>query len=643
MRKPLLLLTFLALIISYACVAQEAPRSGSSSRKAVTLYYKAEEAAQARDFNKALNYLAEAVERDPKYADAYLKIAHLHRAMGNKNEVFENLQKGLALKPFHAGLMNSYFDLADLYFERGDYENARKNFELFLRGKPRNGRMTDFARQQIQSAEFAAEAMKKPVSFNPVRLPNNVNRFELQYFPSTTADQRNLIFTARLGHRPDQDENIYVSQQRDGKWTPPTSISSSINTSANEGAATISGDGKTLVFTSCNRSDSQGDCDLYISFRSGDEWSKPKNMGPIVNSKSWDSQPSLSADGRTLYFTSTRPGGIGKEDIWVTRQNEDGSWQKPENMGEPVNSKGRDMAPFIHVSGSTLYFVSDGHLGMGGLDVFMTSQDNRQKWAKPENMGYPLNTHADEGSLFITADNKKGYYSRQEMTEAGTATIQLYEVEVPANWRSKVSSTYAQGRVFHADTKKPLAAVVQLYDVNADSLVQQVNSDKVSGEYTIVLSEGKQYGLYVSAPDFMLNSLSFDYTSHKTLSPVALDVYLKPIKSGAAIVLNNLFFDTGQYKLERESKTELDKLITFMQQNPSVRIEISGHTDDIGSDQDNKVLSERRAKSVADYLRSNKVPKDRITHVGHGESRPVKPNTSDENRSQNRRIEMRVL
>lgn len=609
----------------------------------MTLYYKAEEAAQARDFNKALVYLADAVERDPKYADAYLKIAHLHRQMGNKPEVFENLQKGLTLKPFSPALVNNYFDLADLYFERGDYENSRKYFEMFLKGKPRNTKLLDYARQQIQSADFAAEAMRKPVNFNPVRLPNNVNRFELQYFPSTTADQRQLIFTARAGHRPDQDENIYVSQQEESAWSAPVSISPAINTTANEGAATISGDGKTLVFTSCNRSDSQGDCDLYISFRTGNEWSKPKNMGPVVNSKAWDSQPSLSADGRTLYFTSTRPGGIGKEDIWVTYQNEDGSWLKPENMGETVNSKGRDMAPFIHVSGSTLYFVSDGHQGMGGLDVFMTTQGAARQWTAPENMGYPLNTHADEGSLFITADNKKGYYSRQEMSESGSVTIQLYELDVPENWRSKVSSTYAQGRVFHADTKKPLAAVVQLYDVAADSLVQQVKSDQVSGEYTIVLSEGKRYALYVSAPNFLMNSLSFDYTSHKVLSPVALDVYLKPIKSGAAIVLNNLFFDTGQYKLERNSKTELDKLITFMRQNPTVRIEISGHTDDVGSDQANKVLSERRAKSVVDYLRGNGVAQNRITHIGHGESRPVMPNTSEENRSQNRRIEMRVL
>jgi outer membrane protein OmpA-like peptidoglycan-associated protein len=642
MFKQLLLSLLLVVSVLSFSVAQTG-KSSSNSRKAVTLYYKAEEAAQARDFNKALDLLADAVQRDPKYADAYLKTAHLHRMMGNKQEVFENLQKGLALKPFSPALVNSYFDLGDLYFERGDYEQSRKYFELFLKGKSRNAKMVDYARQQIQSADFAAEAMKQPVAFNPVRLPDDVNGFQLQYFPSTTADQRSLIFTARAGSRPDQDENIYVSQRQNGTWAAPASISAAINTPANEGAATISGDGKSLVFTSCNRPDSQGDCDLYISFRTGNEWSKPKNMGPTVNSKAWDSQPSLSADGRTLYFTSTRGGGIGKEDVWVTHLNEDGSWQKPENLGEPVNSKGRDMAPFVHVSGSTLYFVSDGHLGMGGLDVFMTTQGPGSKWTAPENMGYPLNTHADEGSMFITADNQKGYYSRQEMTEAGAVTIQLYELDVPEVWRGKASSTYAQGRVFHADTKKPLGAVVQLYDVTTDSLVQQVSSDKISGEYTIVLTEGRQYALYVSAPDFLMNSLSFDYTSPKSLSPVALDVYLKPVKSGAAIVLNNLFFDTGKYELERKSKTELDKLITFMRQNPGVKIEISGHTDDVGSDQANKVLSERRARSVVNYLSSNNVPKDRITYIGHGENKPVKPNTSGDNRSLNRRIEMRVL
>ena len=641
MYKPLLFALLLSFFMGTSSQAQSQKLSTTSS-KAERLYVKADEYARARDFNRALQALSEAVAKDPNFAEAYIRAANLHKMMGNKAGAFENLQKGLQLMPFTPSYANYYFDLAELYFDKGEYAAAKENYEAFLKANSRNEKLVSWAKNQLKTTSYAMEAMKNPVDFQPEKMPGTLNRFRLQYFPYTTADQRYFIYTARSGSRPEHDENIFISEWKNGGWQQPASISDAINSPANEGAATISGDGKTLVFTSCNRPDSQGDCDLYISFRTGREWSKPQNMGNTVNSRAWDSQPSLSADGRTLYFTSTRGGGVGKEDIWITTLNEDGSWQQPVNLGKTVNSTGRDMAPSVHVSGSTLYFVSDGHLGMGGLDVFMTSREGNQ-WTEPKNLGYPLNTHADEGSLFITPDNKTGYYSRTEATEAGAATIQLYSFEVPAEWRSSENSTYAQGRVFDATTKKPLAAQVQLYDLEADSLVQQVSSDRVSGEYTVVLTEGKQYGLYVSAPKYLTNSLSFDYTLPQNLTPVALDVYLEPIKSGAAVVLRNLFFDTGKYELEVKSETELNKLIRFMQQNEGVKVEIAGHTDDVGSEKDNLVLSEKRAKSVVDYLTTHGIAKDRIRHKGYGESKPVQPNTSEENRSQNRRIEMRVL
>ncbi|WP_242928297.1 OmpA family protein [Pontibacter vulgaris] len=637
-----LLFAFLLIMGSATLSLAQNRQLTTTSKKAENLYYKADEYARARDFDRALNALSEATQKDPNFAEAYLKAANLYKMMGNKAATFEQLQKGLKLLPFHPAFANEYYNLAELYFDKGEYTPARENYELYIKAKPKNVKLIEHARQQIKASEFAAEAIKNPVDFKPVRLAGPINQFGLQYFPYTTADQQYFIYTARAGIRPDQDEDIYISQLRNGEWQAPVSISDNINSPANEGAGTISGDGKTLVFTSCNRPDSQGDCDLYISFRTGNEWSKPQNMGNTVNSKAWDSQPSLSADGRTLYFTSTRGGGIGKEDVWVSYLNQDGTWQKPANVGEPINSKGRDMAPFIHVSGSTLYFVSDGHPGMGGLDVFMASLEQKKKWSQPKNMGYPLNTHSDEGSLFIAPDNKTGYYSRQHITD-NNVSIQLYSFVVPEVWKSKTKSTYAQGRVFDADTKKPLAGLVQLYDVVADTLLQQVKSDKLNGEYTVVLTQGKQYALYVSAPKYMLNSISFDYTSEKALSPVALDVYLKPIKAGAAIVLNNLFFDTNKYTLEKKSKTELDKLIAFMRQNSAVQVEISGHTDDVGSDEANQLLSERRARSVVEYLANNGIAKARINFKGYGESKPIKPNTSEVNRQLNRRIEMRVL
>ncbi|WP_299757317.1 OmpA family protein [uncultured Pontibacter sp.] len=640
--KQLLIASLVVLGSATTSLAQN-QKLNTTSAKAERLYEKADSYVRARDFDRALQLLGEAIEKDPEFADAYLRAASLHKMTGNKAAAFENMEKGLKLLPFSKGQANNYFDLAELYFDKGNYQAASEWYETFLKTGANNTKQVEWAQKQLKTAAFAQEAMQQPVQFNPEQLPGTLNKFGLQYFPYTTADQRYFIYTARVSGRPDHDENIYVSQYKDQQWQTPVSISENINTPANEGAATISGDGKTLVFTSCNRPDSQGDCDLYISFRTGSEWSKPQNMGKTVNSKAWDSQPSLSADGRTLYFTSTRGDGVGKEDIWVTNRNDDGSWVKPVNMGRDINTTGRDMAPSIHMSGSTLYFVSDGHIGMGGLDVFKSDLNKNGKWTKPQNLGYPLNTFANEGSLFITPDSEIGYYSRQDNTGNGVSGIQLYKFDVPAAWRSRVNSTYAQGRVFDASSKKPLAAQVQLYDLEADSLVQQVNSDKVSGEYTVVLTQGKQYGLYVSAPKYLLNSRSFDYTSSKALSPVALDVYLEPIKSGAAMVLNNLFFDTGKYNLEKNSKTELDKLIAFMKQNPQVKIEISGHTDDVGSDKANQLLSERRAKSVVDYLAQKGVDKNRIRYKGYGESKPVQPNTSEENRQLNRRIEMRIL
>ncbi|NEM97851.1 OmpA family protein [Pontibacter burrus] len=636
-----LLVFLLVIIVSASAYGQQ--KLTTNSKKAENLYYKADQYARARDFGKALELLREAVEKDPGFAEAYLKASNLNKMMGNKPAAFEQLQQGLKLMSYNPAYGNYYFDLAEHYFERGDYQAAKTNYDAFLKAKPKNANQFAYANQQVKTAEYATEAMKKPVKFTSVQLPSNINKYPLQYFPSTTADQRYLIFTARAGSRPEHDENILISEKKAGVWQAPVSISENINTSANEGAATISGDGKTLVFTSCSRPDSFGDCDLYISYRTGNEWSAPRNMGPPVNSKSWDSQPSLSADGRTLYFSSNRGGGVGREDIWVTNRNEDGSWQTPRNLGEPINSKGRDLAPFIHVSGSTLYFASDGHLGMGGLDVFKADLSGKGQWQQPQNLGYPLNTYADESSIYITPDNQIGYYARSMMTESGASTVQLFSLDVPEVWHAKEKSTYAQGRVFHAETKKPLAATVQLYDVANDSLVQQVQSDKVSGEYTVVLTEGKQYALYVHAPQFLMNSLSFDYTSRKNLTPVALDVYLQPIKSGSAVVLNNLFFPSGKYELEPKSVTELNRLINFMRQNKDVKIEITGHTDDVGSDAANQVLSERRAKSVVDYLVAKGIASNRIRYKGFGETKPVKPNTSEENRQLNRRIEMQVL
>ena len=642
MRRFLIHSLFCILLASTASQAQQA-RLSTTSKKAADLYGKADEYLKARNFNKAIDALNSAKQKDSTFGEAYLKLAGLYKVMGNKEATFQNYRQGLRLLPFNPALQSEYLSFADLSFKVGHYGLARSYFEKYLQAAPKNAKVVQEVQQKLKSISFAEEAIKKPVNFNPIRLPAPLNTFVLQYFPAVTANQRHLLFTARNGIRPENDENLFVAMRREEGWSEPVSISPVINSRLNEGAGSISGDGKTLVFASCDRPGSFGSCDLYISYRTGENWSKPVNLGETVNAKGWDSQPCLSADGRTLYFSSVRVGGQGREDIYVTHLQADNTWSTPENLGNLVNTPGNDNSPFIHPSGSTLYFSSDGHLGMGGSDIFKVNLNPKGEWEQPQNLGYPLNTYENESSIFITTDNKIGYYARQQSQGENGATINLFQFAVPDQWKSKEESTFAQGNVYDAQTKKPLPALIQLYDVATDNLIQQVQSDQQSGDYTVVLVEGRQYAMYVSADNYLLKSLSFDYTTSKDFNPLTLDVYLDPIRAGANVVLNNLFFPTNKYTLEPKSKTELNKLVQFLNLNKTVRIQISGHTDDVGENQFNLDLSRKRAQSVIAYLTQNGINRNRLEAVGFGETKPVQPNTSAENRQLNRRIELKIL
>ncbi|RTQ46108.1 hypothetical protein EJV47_22965 [Hymenobacter gummosus] len=616
-----------------------------TNTKAKNLWEKAQQQEKDREFGKAIETLSQLNQKFPSLGEPFLLKGKLHKAMGEMRPAYEAYRQGVEKMPFDPGRMNDYFTLGELALGFGEYQPALEAYQKFLKVAPKGQRYIPRAQQQVLNCEFALKAMQSPVGKAPERLGAPLNTFRFQYFPAVTADNRFLVYTARK--TGESDEDIVVSRiDKEGAFGEPQLISSAINSQFNEGAGTISGDGKTLVFASCDRPGAVGNCDLYISRRTGNSWSKPRNLGRNVNSVAWDSQPTLSADGRTLYFTSDRRGGQGLEDIYVTTLQADGTWSLARNLGAPVNTAGKDMAPFIHASGTTLYYVSDGMVGMGGLDVYRSILE-KDKWAAPSNLGYPLNTFENEASLFISSDNRRGFCSRTRPAEAAVPErdrpVELFSFEVPAAIRSQEQSTYTQGRVFDAVTKKPLQADVQLYDLKTDELVQGVLSDPESGEYTVVLNEGHQYGMYAVADKYLMRSLNFDYSDKRSFDPLTLDIYLEPVRAGRAIVLNNLFFDSKQYALKPTSRTELNRLIKFMSQYPDVQVEISGHTDDVGTDDDNMVLSKNRAKSVYDYLTQHGVKAERLRFRGYGETKPLVANDSDEHRQQNRRIEFRIL
>ena len=645
--RRLLFVPLLACSVLLPLGAAAQATMATANAKARSLWDKAQTQAKERDFIKAIETLTILNQKFPSLGEPYMLRGSLLKAMGENRASFEAYREGLPKLPADANRVTDYYTLGELAMSFGEYKIAAESYRRLLKSGPKAQRYASRAQLQLLNCEFAEKAMAAPIGVQPQRLGNPLNTFRFQYFPVLTADNRFLLFTGRP--TAESGEDLFVSRMnKDGSVSDPASISTLINTSYNEGAGSISGDGKTLVFASCDRPNSVGNCDLYISRRTGNNWSKPQNLGRTVNSPEWDSQPTLSADGRTLYFTSTRRGGQGQEDIYVTMLDKNGHWSPARNLGKPVNTAGKDMAPFIHASSTTLYYVTDGLVGMGGLDVYRCEQQGASQWSEPQNLGYPLNTHENEASLFISSDNRRGLCSRSRAAEPGVKQerdrpVELFSFEVPQPVRSRETSTYTQGRVFDANTKKPIMADVQLYDLNTDELTQYVTSDAENGDYTVVLNEGRQYAMYAAADKYLMKSLSFDYSDKRSFDPLTLDIYLEPVRSGRSIVLNNLFFDTNQFELKPKSRTELNRLVDFMKQYADVQVEIIGHTDDVGTDEDNLGLSQNRAKSVYTYLISQGVKAARLRFKGYGESKPLVANDSEDHRQQNRRIELRIL
>ncbi len=643
--KTILLAAVFAFGTAVTTLAQQ--QDPAISEKARQFYDQAGSLITSRKFDQAAAVLLKAIDKEPQYAEAHFRLANVYELIGqverspeHRQKVRQHYQKSVELKPGHPPFMAAYGILGQSHLAEGDYEKARTYFEQFLALKPVKAAQVQYAQRMIANCEFALKAKAEPLPFKAVPMSPTVNRFALQYFPALTADQQTLIFTARATADLKSDENLYVSTKKAEDWSEPVPLSDRINTAANEGTCSVSADGRTLVFTSCEGRQNFGKCDLFVSYKVGDEWTEPVNLGNKVNSAAWESQPALTADGRTLFFVSDRRGSYGRRDIWKSQLGEDGYWGVPENLGAGINTAGDDLSPFIHANSRTLYFSSEGHVGMGGFDLFSTEYRNGQ-WTFPKNLGYPLNNHNDQVSLFVTADGKKGYYAHEEK-DGRLFNSQLYEFDVPEQIAVAESSDYLKGRVFDAKTKKPLGSKIEIYNVKSGQREAMVSSDRLSGDYLAVLTEGTEYGLYVNKEGYLFKSLYFNYDGGQH-EPVVMDIYLQPLEAGSKDVLKNLFFATGEWALENKSKVELDKLIELLGQNRNLKLEISGHTDDVGKDDANLELSKKRAKSVYDYLLKAGIEARRLTFAGYGETQFAVPNTSDKNRELNRRIEFKVL
>jgi OmpA-OmpF porin, OOP family len=637
MNRTLLLLMFL---LSFSCVNAQL---STKSKKAIELYTEADNFRVRGQFRQAIQLLNEAIDKDKNFVEAWHRLGLVYYNMRLYPKAIESFERGLSLTDNLRLQKMFWFDLGETYILVGEYEKAMKVLSAFINNETQNKGRLQRATQNFRSAEFAIKNKNENAKFKQRALSDTVNRFVMQYFPVLTADQEELIFTRRTGFNDIHDEDLVFSRKDEqGRWTVPTSISPSINTEMNEGTCTISADGRKLIFTSCAGRDNFGSCDLFETVKVGDNWSAPKNLGPYVNTPAWESQPSLSADGRALYFVSDRRSGIGQRDIWVSTLDDNGLWTKAVNAGKPINSEFDEMSPFIHVNGKALYFATNALQGFGGYDIFYVEKDSAG-WAPPRNIGSPINNHDDQYSLFITADGKKAYYSHEETREDGHSFSKIYEVTIPEeNWL-KFRSNYVKGVVRDKETKQLLEAKIELIDLKESKVESSVRSDSVTGKYLIVLTQGAEYGLYITKPGYLFKSLNFNYSEISDFEPIVLDIELEKVKEGSVAVLNNIFFDVDKYELKSKSQSELGEVIRFMESNPAVRIEVSGHSDNVGSPEYNIDLSQKRSRSVLEYLLSKGIRKDRIIAKGYGATRPVGDNSTAEGRQLNRRIEIRIM
>nr|MBA3970872.1 PD40 domain-containing protein [Bacteroidota bacterium] len=498
---------------------------------------------------------------------------------------------------------------------------------------------------------FAINAIKNPVPFDLKNMGTAINSSLDEYFPAVTADEQTILYTRNNRTEAKHlQEDFLVSKKIDNVWQAAVPIGSGINTSGNEGAPCLSSDGQVLFFVACAESADGayaggrrgfGSCDIFYAEKEGENWSKPFNMGSIINTNQFESQPSFSADGKTLYFVSARPGGIGETDIYSSTLKPDNSWGAPRNLGPMINTPGKEETVFIHPDGKTLYFGSNGHVGMGGLDLYVSRMNSKGQWGSPVNLGYPINTYGDENSILVATSGNVAYMASNRA--GGQGGLDLYQFDLYEAARpGKV--TYAKGEVFDVKTKAPLGAHVELLDLETGLVVLESNANTSNGEFLMSLPVDKNYALNVSHSGYLFYSENF---SLKELAdqgkPFILKVPLQPIEVENVIELKNVFFETAKFDLKPESKAELNKLVAFLTVNKTMKGELSGHTDNLGDKKMNQVLSQNRAKAVYDYLIANGINAARLTYKGYGDTKPKVANDTDEHRQMNRRTEFKVI
>jgi outer membrane protein OmpA-like peptidoglycan-associated protein/tetratricopeptide (TPR) repeat protein len=610
----------------------------------------------------------------------------------NPNNALLNYKIGLCyltVKPVESALKYFYiaqeldpevapeldYSLARAYHMMLDFDKAIELYKKYKRSlSPEDLRtLSDEIDKKISECETGKELIKHPVRVRIENMGGGINSRFPDYGPIINSDESFLFFTSRRegttgGDKDNSDfeyyEDIYYSEYKTNYWAPPVNIGSPINTYGHDAIIGLSPDGNSILIYKDNNGG-----DIYISKLNGTKWSKPKPIGSPVNSKYQENSGTFSFDGRGLYFVSDRPGGYGGKDIYFSRMDKNGHWSEPVNLGATINTKYNEIGVFMLPDGKTLYFSSQGHNTMGGYDVFKSVFENG-KWTEPVNIGYPINSADNDVFFSVSASGRHGYYSSVREDGMGGQDIYLInffgpekhpvmnlednliasresaDLEVSMEKFETIHTTkltLVKGQITDALSGKPLLARINLVDNETGELIATFESNSASGKYIVSLPSGKNYGISVQAEDYLFHSENFDISDTAEYREVVKNIQLKRVEVGNEIALHNIFFDYKKSDLTKESIAELNNLVKLLNQYPTLKIEISGHTDNVGDAEYNQKLSVARAKAVVDYLIGKGISASRLSYVGFGFSKPVASNDTEEGRKLNRRSEFKII
>ena len=635
-------------LFSLKLPAQNFTTKKNTSEKAKTYYAEGIKKIIENEPKNALKIFLAAESVDPNFIEAKIQIAAVYLEQKDTAKALLYFNKAFDLNCCYEARVA--YKLGDIYYKKQDFKKAESFFTKYIGNEKASPELLYKAKKFARDAHFIDSALQKPVPYLPKRLSDSVNIIGANYRAIFNLEETELFFTNQMNR---QEDIYFCLRDTNGYWQQAQPFNA-VNTDGNEGSHALSADGKTFIFTACNRDIKNGEldaCDIYVTKKTGNTWGEAKRISKEINTKYFESQPSLSADGKTLFFASNRPGGFGNIDIWFS-EFKNGKWTKPRNCGKSINTPYDDEMPFIHPDGKTFYFSSEGHPGMGEKDIFVSQRLDDTTFSEPINLGYPINYFSDDVGLTVSADGKTAFLAKK--VEANFFRMDLYTFELPESKRAQ-SVSYIKCRVKNAKTLQTVVADVEISELMTNKKIFQQKTDD-AGEFIVALARDKKFAVNVSAKGFIFFSENLDLSENKTgVVPYVKDIFLQPISDSTVItsnipmkevpatILKNVFFETNKAELTAVSHFELDKLVKLLSDNAGMKIEIRGHTDNVGKPTDNKILSEKRAKAVYDYLINSGITANRLRFSGKGETLPIDTNSTDSGRANNRRTDFQIL